>query len=123
MDSNPNETLKNSRIHWFSGTGNSLYAAKQLSVELGGIPLTQITDAAPTAAVGGIGMKIGFVFPSYYGNLPRAVRNFVEKLDIKPDTYIFAIVTMGAVGQGSINYETKHRPDGGIATRGLKRTI
>jgi len=46
--------------------------------------------------------KVGFVFPSYYGNLPRAVRAFVEKIEIKPDTYIFAVVTMGAVGQGSV---------------------
>jgi ferredoxin len=62
----------------------------------------QITDEPPPAAVGGIGKKIGFVFPSYYCNLPRAVHAFVEKLEIKPDTYIFAIVTMGGPGQGSV---------------------
>ncbi|MDR0491866.1 MAG: EFR1 family ferrodoxin [Oscillospiraceae bacterium] len=89
-------------IYWFSGTGNSLCAAKRLSAELNGIPLTQITESAPSGAVGGIGAKIGFVFPSYYGNLPRAVKAFVEKLEIKPDTYIFAVVTMGGVGQGSV---------------------
>jgi len=93
---------KSSRIFWFSGTGNSLYAAKRLSAEMGGCPLEQITDAAPEGAVGGPGTKAGFVFPSYYGNLPRAVHAFVEKLEIKPDTYIFAVVTMGAVGQGSV---------------------
>jgi ferredoxin len=94
---------KTSLIYWFSGTGNSLYAAKKLSVVLGDIPLVRITDEPPTEPVGGIGAKIGFVFPSYYGNLPRAVRAFVEKLEIKPDTYIFAIVTMGApFGLGSV---------------------
>ena len=93
---------KKSLIYWFSGTGNSLYAAKRLSAELGGLPLVQITNEAPTGAVGGEGAKIGFVFPSYYGNLPRAVRVFVEKLEIKSGTYIFAIVTMGAAGQGSV---------------------
>ena len=91
-----------SRIYWFSGTGNSLYAAKQLSADLGDPPLVQITNDIPTGAVGGEGIKIGFVFPSYYGSLPRAVRAFVEKLDIKPGTYIFGVVTMGAVGQGSV---------------------
>jgi len=88
--------------YWFSGTGNSLYAAKRLSEEMGGIPLAQITDAAPEGSAGGDGARVGFVFPSYYGNLPRAVRLFVEKLEIKPETYIFAVVTKGGAGSGSV---------------------
>jgi ferredoxin/flavodoxin len=90
-------------IYWFSGTGNSLYVAKRLSAALNGATLIQITDEAPTGAIGGEGAKVGFVFPSYYGNLPRAVKTFVERLDIKPGTYTFAIVTMGApFGLGSV---------------------
>jgi len=94
---------ENSRIYWFSGTGNSLYAAKQLAAALGGTQLVQITNEMPLhEAVGGKGEEIGFVFPSYYCNIPRAVHALVEKLDIKPDTYIFAVVTMGGPGQGSV---------------------
>jgi len=89
-------------IFWFSGTGNSLYAAKRLSAELGNPPLVQITNKAPSGAVGGNGARVGFVFPSYYCNLPRAVRMFAEKLEIKQGTYIFTVVTMGGVGQGSV---------------------
>ena len=105
-------------IFWFSGTGNSLYAAKCAAAELGGIPLVPMATGGPilsasaegdvttgpacAGAAGGNGEKMGFVFPSYYGNLPRAVRAFVEKLEVKPGTYLFAIVTMGGVGQGSI---------------------
>lgn len=90
-------------LYWFSGTGNSLYAAKQLSSALHNLQLCRITDEVPQGAVGGSGEKIGFVFPSYYGNLPRAVRTFVEQLEILPNTYLFAVVTMGAVfGRGSI---------------------
>ena len=96
-----------SRIFCFSGTGNSLYAAKRLSAGLGCIPPEQITDAAPEGAAGGAGEAVGFVFPSYYGNLPRAVRAFINKLEIMPETYIFAVVTMGAVGQGSIGAADK----------------
>ena len=87
-------------IFWFSGTGNSLYAAKRLSAGLGGIPLIRM--ARFSQAVGGKGGKVGFVFPSYYGNLPRAVRAFVKELEILPDTYIFAVVTGGGVKTGSI---------------------
>ena len=89
-------------IFWFSGTGNSLYAAKKLSCDLDNMPLVRITSDPPSGAVGGTGAKVGFVFPSYYGNLPRAVRILVEKLDILPETYIFSVVTKGGVGQGSI---------------------
>ncbi len=89
-------------IYWFSGTGNSLYMAKCLSAALGNMPLSQITGKPPQDTAGGKGATIGFVFPSYYGNLPRAVRAFVDKLDIHPDTYIFAVVTMGALGHGSV---------------------
>jgi len=89
-------------IYWFSGTGNSLYAAKYIAAELGDIPLVPISAGVPDEAVGGSGEKVGFVFPSYYGNMPRAVRSFVEGLEVKPGTYLFAIVTMGFVGQGSV---------------------
>ena len=93
---------ESSRIFWFSGTGNSLYAAKKLSAGLDGMGLEQITEQEPTAPIGGEGCITGFVFPSYYCNLPRAVHNFVGKLQIQPGTYVFAIVTMGGPGQGSV---------------------
>lgn len=92
----------NSRIFWFSGTGNSLYAARILSEELGGVALERITEAPPAAAAGGEGSIVGFVFPSYYCNLPRPVKAFVERLEMLPGAYVFAVVTMGAVGQGSV---------------------
>ena len=50
-------------IFWFSGTGNSLYAAKRLSAGLGDLPLIQMTHFSQV--VGGKGGKVGFVFPSY----------------------------------------------------------
>ena len=89
-------------IFWFSGTGNSLYAAKQLSAELNNMPLVHMIGEPPPVATGGDGAKIGFVFPSYYWNMPRAVHTFIEKLDIKQGTYIFAVITMGGVGHGTI---------------------
>jgi len=89
-------------IYWFSGTGNSLYVAKTLARELGDASLHPIAAGVPEEAVGGKGEKLGFVFPSYYGNLPRIVRAFVEKLKIKEESYLFTIVTMGGLGLGSV---------------------
>ena len=89
-------------IFWFSGTGNSLYAAKKLSAASGSPPLIRMGTADCKQPVGGNGSKVGFVFPSYYGNLPRAVRTFIKTLEILPDTYIFAVVTGGGIKTGSI---------------------
>jgi len=89
-------------IFWFSGTGNSLYVAKFLAEELGGAKLVRITEEAFGEAVGGEGAKVGFAFPSYYCNLPRAMRAFAERLEIKSGSYVFAVVAMGAIGQGSV---------------------
>ena len=50
----------------------------------------------PDRQIGGVDERIGFVFPSYYGNLPRIVRRFIEGLDIDPETWLFGTVTMGA---------------------------
>ena len=100
-------------LFWFSGTGNSFYAAKKLSAILE-LPAVRITGVTPAGSAGGKGTKIGFVFPSYYGNLPRAVRAFIDRLDIKQDTYIFSIVTMGGVGQGSVSSLDKALKDKGL---------
>ena len=90
-------------IYWFSGTGNSLYVAKQLSEAwgseaTGNTALLPMANGIPTEAVGGSECRIGFVFPSYYGDLPRFVRAFAEGLNILLDTDLFAVVTMGAFG-------------------------
>jgi ferredoxin len=90
-------------IYCFSGTGNSLYAAKQLALALAGAELVSIATCNPIDEdTGGDNQRIGFVFPSYYGDLPRLVRSFIEKLPVPPGTDVFCVVTMGAFGRGSV---------------------
>ena len=91
-----------SEIFWFSGTGNSLYAAKLISAGLDNMALYSMRSGVPKDQVGGEGEMIGFVYPSYYGNLPRIVRSFADKIRIKEGTYIFGLVTMGGLGFGSV---------------------
>ena len=93
----------NNTIYWFSGTGNSLFVAGHLARLMGDTELVPIAGSTPPLEpVGGNSHKIGFVFPSYYGNLPRLVRASVEKLNVLPGTDIFVVVTMGMFGQGSV---------------------
>ena len=90
------------RIFWFSATGNSLYAAKTLAEAMGDTALSSMAAGSSPEPIGGKGCRVGFVFPSYYGDLPRLVRSFVESLEILPETELFSVVTMGAFGQGSV---------------------
>ncbi len=89
-------------IFYFTGTGNSLYVAQKLTENLGDTEIYSMAKYQPEHLIGGKDKKIGFIFPSYYGNLPRIVRSFINKLNIHPDTYLFGVVTMGGLGSGSI---------------------
>ena len=91
-------------IYCFTATGNSLYAAQVLASGLPDSVVLPMTREAPAEKVGGPDTRLGFVFPSHYGKLPRQVKTFIEGLDILPGTYCFGLVTMGGVGAGTISY-------------------
>jgi len=95
--------MKEIIIYYFTGTGNSLYAAKKLAENLGECSVFSMACSHPAEQIGGADTQIGFVFPSYYGNLPRIVHRFISELDIHPDSWIFGVVTMGApFGVGAV---------------------
>ena len=106
----------NSTVFYFTGTGNSLYIAKNLSDNLG-IPMYSMAVECPFKQIGGAGTVIGFVFPSYYGNLPRIVRNFISNININPESWIFAVVAMGGVGEGSVAALEKALNEKGLKLR------
>ena len=83
-------------IFYFSGTGNTLYVARKISEALGGCSHQSMATFQADGQIGGADERVGFVFPSYYGNLPRIVKRFIEGLDIHPETWLFGTVTMGA---------------------------
>ena len=86
-------------IFCFTGTGNSLKAAKDISAVLGD---TEIVLMKGSHRLSGRYDRIGFVFPNYANGMPKAAFNFVKALDIKPGSadYAFAIVTCGGSGAG-----------------------
>jgi len=104
-------------IFYFTGTGNSLYVAQKLAEKLNETAVYSMAEYEPNNQVGSEHEKIGFVFPSYYGNLPRIVKDFVSKISIHPDTYLFAIVTMGGAGSGSITMLEKALGEKGLALK------
>lgn len=83
-------------IYCFSSTGNSLYAAKRIAGEIGGnvLPMRKESSVCDDDV-------IGFVFPTYFLGLPRAVESFIKELRIsRKDAYIFAVITCGSVANG-----------------------
>lgn len=82
-------------IYYFSGTGNSLYVAKELhkrSPESNLIPMVSFLshDVIETN-----GETVGFVFPSHGMTIPIPVKKFLDRADLKSSKYIFAIATRG----------------------------
>ncbi len=89
-------------IYYFSGTGNSLYVAKQLNRVLSHsklIPIAailgKINTDEKTLKVKINAEKVGFVFPCHGLTIPVPVEKILRRLDLLSTNYIFAVVTRG----------------------------
>ena len=93
--------MEKNLIFYFSGTGNSLKAAKDVASILGD---TKIVFMKNDYAFEGNYDRIGFVFPSYAGGVPKAVLQYVKSLDIKTASadYVFSVVTCGGADRNTL---------------------
>lgn len=82
-------------IFYFTGTGNSLAVARDISDRLGDTKLVSIADAIKENNIDLPYKRIGFVFPVYYSNVPLIVKHFIEKLRFNKSQYIFGVMTFG----------------------------
>lgn len=85
----------NTTIYYFSGTGNSLNIARDLSEKLSTCELVPIAKANQQDIIESSTEKVGFIFPLYWWGLPEIVRDFVKKIDLSKTDYIFAVITRG----------------------------
>lgn len=76
-------------IYYFSGTGNSLYVARQLADALGE-NLCPMTMSAPTDDE-----VIGLVFPVYGWGIPNVVEQFVRSCPLPKGCYLYCVMTCG----------------------------
>lgn len=83
-------------LYYFSGTGNSYYAAAQLQKRLDGSELVPITSCLDQKEVVNTSQKIGLIFPLYFQGMPKVVTEFVQKLRLENAEYVFAVVTRGS---------------------------
>lgn len=78
-------------IYYFTGTGNSLWTAKALGKELGEPAANLAAD--PETPLCCADERIGFVFPTYMGDLPWLCKKLLLTARLRPDSYIFLVMT------------------------------
>lgn len=87
-------------IFYFTGTGNSLQAARSLGSYLGEslVDITKAVSKKEYTYEIEPGETVGFVFPVYYWGLPSIVAHFVRHLVLwgNDDKYVWAALTCGS---------------------------
>ena len=84
-------------IYFYTGTGNSLWSARKLSDALGDTQLASIANAS-AGTINCTSERIGLIFPVHIWGLPSLVIDFVNRLEIDPSKYYFAV----AVNAGQV---------------------
>jgi Pyruvate/2-oxoacid:ferredoxin oxidoreductase delta subunit/flavodoxin len=82
-------------IYYFTGTGNSLHVARSIADQLGESNLINIAGQKGPDVIEDKSDMVGIVFPVFYLNAPVIVQDFVKKLKLDPDAYVFGIATCG----------------------------
>jgi Pyruvate/2-oxoacid:ferredoxin oxidoreductase delta subunit len=88
-------------LYYFSGTGNSLAAARTIAKVMGETELVSMVHEN-TQDFSNV-ERIGFVFPVYYGAVPPIVRSFIENIKLPENVYIFGVITRGGLVGGVID--------------------
>lgn len=111
-------------IYYFTGTGNSLYAAQKLNDFIDESSLFSIVKALNENDLTIDADVVGIVIPLYYGGLPELVVKFLENINIKKDTYVFAVATRGGTtGHVMVQIDELLKKKGLILHRGFFLTM
>lgn len=92
-------------LYYFTGTGNSLKMAKDISRNLGNSECVSIPKVLESDQKIEAPEVMGIVFPVYYYGVPQIVRKFIETVNLDKTEYIFVVVTFakglpgGAISQ------------------------
>lgn len=91
-------------IYYFTGTGNSLAAARKIAGAPGDCEVVPIASFANTAGtITPAADRVGIVCPVYDCGVPVMVAEFAKRLDLSGAKYAFAVVTMGGMGVSALH--------------------
>ncbi len=89
-------------IYYFTGTGNSLHVARSIAAQLGESNLINMAGQNGPDVIEDKSDTVGIVFPVFYLNPPVIVQDFVKKLKLDPNAYVFGIATCGGQSGNSL---------------------
>ena len=81
------------KIYYFTGTGNSLKVAKEISRKIEDCELIPMASLSENCRIKPEVEKVGFVFPLYWYGLPKIVRDFIKKTELSNMSYCFSVTT------------------------------
>ncbi len=84
-------------IYYFSGTGNSRWVANQIARHISdrSISISDMFKNREMPSEIKNGEILGIVFPSHIGLPPKIVKDFVSKIKIDKNAFVFAVCTCG----------------------------
>ena len=77
------------RLYVYTGSGNSLWIARQMAVELGEAAYEFIPSLSNDLEIEA--GRVGIIFPVHIWGVPARVIHFINHLHAKPETYFFAL--------------------------------
>lgn len=83
------------QIYYFSGTGNSLYIAREIHKRFPTSNLVPIINVLNSNKIEVNGDSVGFIFPVHAFTMPIPVKELLEKVTFNSTTYFFAVATRG----------------------------
>ncbi|MBN1649157.1 MAG: EFR1 family ferrodoxin [Spirochaetales bacterium] len=91
-------------IYYFSGTGNSLKIARELSKKIKDSTLIPVVAELKKEEIIVSSDIAGFVFPSFCLTLPIPMQQFLKKADVSATKYLFAVGSRGGTTSEAFEY-------------------
>lgn len=85
-------------IYYFTGTGNSLAAAKKIAEIIKDCELVSVASLKDTPEIIPAAKRVGIIFPVYFAGLPVMVSEFAGRLNLQNAEYTFGLATLGGTG-------------------------
>lgn len=100
-------------IFYFSGTGNCLKAARDLANELGDADIISVPKII-NQEIDFSAERVGIIFPVYMFGMPLIIVDFIKKLKMEKNKYIFAVATCGGMAADALGQTAKQLKKQGL---------